>query len=219
MNFDRRILLAGGLLAAVWPAAGRSAVPPNRLLQFAIFRNGRPFGQYKVSFAQSGDLLTVTTDVAMSAKVAGLKVFDYTHYCQEIWRGPEFLEMRSRSVRDKGNSLNEEVTATRTELGVRVVTKKDRLTLAKEARPFTHWNADVIQGAMFNPQDGSQLFLTARPLGKQPVTLAGGAKATANRWAIRGDKQAIDEWYDDAGVWTGLTSYFPDKSIVEYRRV
>jgi hypothetical protein len=220
IQIDRRSALAGVLgLAAAFPGLGRAAVPASRALQFGVFRNGKPFGQYKVAFTPNGDLMTVVTDVAMSARVAGLLVFDYQHHCEETWRGPDFLEMKSHSVRDKGNSLNEEVTATRTDLAVRVTTKRDHLSLARDAKPFTHWNAAVLQGPMFNPQDGAQLFLTANAIGRSPATLASGAKLDANRWAVRGDNQAIDEWYDDAGVWAGLTSRFPDKSIVEYRRV
>ena len=74
-------------------------------------------------------------------------------------------------------------------------------------------------GPMFNPQDGTMLYdLAARPLGRDTVTLANGAKIPADHWAVRG-KQEIDDWYDEAGVWAGLRAIFPDKSVIEYRRV
>ena len=62
------------------------------------------------------------------------------------------------------------------------------------------------------------LRLTAQSMGHEPFVMGNGARAMGQHWAMRGESE-IDEWYDDAGQWMGLRAVFPDKSIVEYRRL
>ncbi len=217
-SFDRRALITGALAAAFVPGIALAGpVPPTNNLHFNILRNGKPFGQYNVAFATNGDLLTVTTDVAMNLRLATLTVFDYRHHCVETWRGGRFLEMRSSSVRDRSNDLTDTVTAVRSDLGIHISTNKGPLSAPLDANPLTHWNPAVLNGPLFNPQDGLMLEITALPMGRNAATLANGSQASATLWALRG-KQTLDEWYDDRGVWTGLKAVFPDKSIIEYRR-
>ncbi len=220
-TLDRRGLIAGVLSAAALPHLAQAAVPlfPRANQRFNILRNGKPFGSYRVNFATNGELTTVTTDVAMNMRVAGLQVFDYVHHCEEVWRGEQFQEMHARSVRDRASDQTDTVSAVRSNLAIHIVTNKASLSAPLNARPFTHWNQQVLKGPMFNPQDGTMLYdLAARPLGRDTVTLANGAKVPADHWAVRG-KQEIDDWYDEAGVWAGLRAIFPDKSVIEYRRV
>ena len=49
------------------------------------------------------------------------------------------------------------------------------------------------------------------------MTLADGRTVEAQVWALRGEAD-IDNWYDRAGVWTGLKGRLPDGSTLEYRR-
>ncbi len=72
-TLDRRMLIAGALSAAAPPALAWAA-PPNGLLRFAIFRNGKPFGSYSVSFASNGAATNVVHEVAMAMKIAGMSV-------------------------------------------------------------------------------------------------------------------------------------------------
>lgn len=221
---DRRALITGGaalgaLAGLALPGvAGAGPIPANGLLQFAIFRNGKPFGNYKVSFVTSGDLLTVTTDVAMNMRVAKLTVFDYRHHCQEMWRKGVFSELHSHTVRDNDQQGAETVDATRSDFDIRVVTKKGAMSAPPKANPLTHWNAATLGGPLFNPQDGLMLDLTSRDFGRDGVVMGNGTQMLARHVALRGSQQ-LDEWYDDAGLWAGLKGVFPDKSVIEYRRL
>jgi hypothetical protein len=213
----RRELIAGALAAAIPPAvalAAPAALPA--ALRFAVLRKGKPFGTYQVAFAQAGKQLTVTTDVAMNQKIAGVQVFDYVHHCVEIWRDGKFAELHSRTVRDRKDV--DEVNAVRDAYEIKIATNKTPNIAPANAAPLTHWNPATLTGPLFNPQDGRTLELKASQLGRDPVLLANGSQLTAAHWALRGG-QAIDEWYDDAGLWAGLKGVFPDKSVVEYRRL
>lgn len=213
-SFDRRALIAGVVSAATLPRIAMAAAPPNGSVHFNILRNGKPFGNYQLTFVKNGDTLTVTTDVAMAARVAGLTVFNYRHHCEEIWRGGRFMELHSNSLRDHDQDV---LTAVRTATNIAITNKDGPLVAPPTANPLTHWNEEVLQGPLFNPQTGFMLRLTAQPMGHEPFALANGAKVNATHWALRGESD-IDEWYDETGVWAGLRAVFPDKSIVEYRR-
>jgi hypothetical protein len=218
-SFNRRAVIGGALSAATLPRiALASPIPASNALHFDVFRNGKPFGKYQVLFTVAGNVMTVTSDVAMNLRIANLTVFDYQHHCEEIWRDGRFSEMRSHSLRDKGRTEADAVTAIRGEFGIHITTNKGPLSAPLNANPLTHWNPATLQGPMFNPQDGLVLDLTCHPMGRDGVTLATGVSLTANHWALRGS-QTLDEWYDDAGAWAGLKAIFPDKSTIEYRRI
>lgn len=220
-SFNRRTLIAS-VAAAAAPApvlaAAAAPAPTRSLVTFAVLRNGKPFGQYTVQFDRNGGQLTVTTNVAMSARIAGLTVFDYRHRCIETWIDGVFAEMNSHSIRDNQADEEDVVRALRTTQGVRVTSKHGELLLGLDARPFTHWNRVALDGPLFNPQTGLQLRLTAATVGKDVVQMANGSRVTANHWVLRGEAQ-IDEWYADSGAWYGLRGTLPDRSLLEYRRV
>jgi len=218
-NLDRRALIAGTLAAAsaqALPRLALAAMPTNASYKYAVLRNGKPFGTYGLVFATAGDTTTATTDVNMAAKVAGLTVFSYHHHCEEIWKAGRFQEMHSQSQRDSDKDF---CTAVRQPNGgIAITNKNGPLVAPPTANPYTHWNPAVITGPLFNPETGFMLRLSAQSMGHEPFVMGSGAKATGLHWAVRGESE-IDEWYDDAGLWMGLKAVFPDKSIVEYRRV
>jgi hypothetical protein len=216
----RRGLMAVGLSAAAVAALPRFAeanpVPPSGALRFNIVRKGKPFGQYAVTFATADKVLTVTTDVAMSEKIANVMVFDYHHHCVETWRDGRFSELHATTIRDRKKT--DEVHAVRGDYEIKITTDKGPDIAPVKAAPLTHWNMATLTGPLFNPQDGRMLDLKAQQLGRDPVLLASGASLGAAHWALHGADQ-IEEWYDDAGLWAGLKGLLPDKSVMEYRRV
>lgn len=213
---DRRLLITGALAAAAAP--GLALAAPAGVTRFAITRNGQPFGHYMVATAVRGNVTAVVSDVAMSARVAGVTVFNYRHHCEEIWRNGQFMEMRSHSVRDNQSDLEDIVTAARVTNGIRITNKAGLSVLPSGAHPFTHWNPETLKGPLFNPQDGALLRVTTAPVGKDAVTLANGSQVMGNHWTVRGETE-IEEWYDDTGAWLGLRGKLPDRSTLEYRRV
>ena len=217
-RLDRRRLIHAAAAFAALPALARAAAAPPVSARYAVLRNGKPFGQYNLTVASAGDVMTVTTDVAMSARIAGVTVFDYRHHCEETWKAGRFMAMRSHSVRDNQPDMRDAVTAVRVPEGLRVTNKSGLVLLSSDAHPLTHWNPDVLSGPLFNPQTGFSLNVTVTPLGRDAVVLASGAKVAANHWSLRGEAQ-LDDWYDDAGQWLGLRGVLPDRSLLEYRRV
>ncbi|MBN9319521.1 MAG: hypothetical protein BGN86_17225 [Caulobacterales bacterium 68-7] len=205
----RRLLaLAGGLIACpAWAAA-----PPNGRLNFDVFRGGERIGEHEMSFARSGEVTSVSCQAAMKFKIGPLGV-EYSHEARELWKDGVFqgLETSSRT-----NSKRESVSAERTSGGVAIDAGSGPKTAPAQISPLSHWNSAVLDGPLFNPQNGKILKVTVSRTA--PLLPGQGATPTGARWSLRGAAE-IDDWYDASGVWTALRGRLPDRSIMEYRRV
>lgn len=214
---DRRRLIVSGLAASAIPGLARAAIPASGRLNFNIFLDNRPFGQYAVVFVNDGELLKVTTDVHMIFQLLGVTSVQYRHHCEEIWRGGQFISLRSNSIRDNDAAESNTVSAVRDQFAIQVTTNKGNFVVPANANPLTHWNSATLGGPLFNPQDGNRLSFVTQEVGHDPFPTAKGARLNGVHWILRGDQQ-IDEWYDDNGIWGGLRGVLPNKSIIEYRR-
>jgi len=210
----RRLILAAGALAAA-PGPLLAAPPPNRRLAFAVLRNGERIGEHRMTFSGNADSLTVSTEVAMTVKLGGVTVYRYRHTAREFWAEGRFESLESVTDATAGDR---KVSARRTPAGVLICTGRREVTAPAGTAPLTHWNPKVFGGRLFNPQEGDLVRITAAPRGLRPVLLADGRSIDAQVWSLRGEAE-IDNWYDRAGVWTGLKGRLKDGSVIEYRRI
>ncbi len=210
---SRRGVTAMGLLLMV-PGPGRAA-PTNRRLAFAVFRNGARIGEHQMSLVDQPDGLNVSCDVSMVVKLGPVPVYRYTHRAVERWRAGRFVSLETST---NGGGKRQHVSARRAGGGVMIETDRGQISAPADAVPLTHWNAAVLAGRLFNPQDGNVLAITARRAGREAVRLADGRGVEAVRWSLRGETQ-IDDWYDEAGTWVALRGKLPDGSMMEYRRL
>jgi len=210
-----RRALAGAGLILLTPATVLAAPPAGRRLSFAVFRNGTRVGEQQMSFAGDPAQPVVTTEVRMVVKLGPVPVYRYVHHAVERWAGGRFAALETST---DANGKPWKVSARRGDGGLIIETSKGRVTAPANAAPFSHWNPDAFAGPMFNPQEGAMLKVTASRRGPTAVRLANGRQVQAAQWAVRGEAQ-IDDWYDEAGVWTGLSGKLKDGSLMEYRRL
>lgn len=196
----RRLMTAG--LATLAPGIALAATPASRRLAFAVMRDGTRIGEHTMTFSGDPASPTVTTDVTMVVKLGPVPVFRYRHHAVERWSGGRFTSLETAT---DSNGKAERVLARRTEEAVLIETAKGRITAPPGTRPFTHWNPRVFAGPLFNPQQGGMLKVVAR-------------QVSARQWAVRGEAE-IDDWYDEAGVWSALKGRLKDGSTMEYRRI
>lgn len=195
----RGFLVAGlGLLAA--PGVAAAAPPP--LLRFAVLRNGVRVGEHRMTFSRDGADLVARTEVAMTIKLGPVPVYRYRHTATERWRNGHFAALETAT------SANGQAKRVVAELGASAVAidgPAGKIRAPASAAPFTHWNPAAFAGPMFNPQEGIMLKVRA-------------SQVRPGHWAIRGEVE-IDNFYDEAGVWKGLTGKLEDGSRMEYRRI
>ncbi|MCR5878902.1 DUF6134 family protein [Phenylobacterium sp. J367] len=184
-------------------------------MAFAAYRNGRRIGEHRLTFEQAGADLTVRIRAEMAVAIGPVTLYRYLHEVEERWRAGRFESLASRT---NSGGKRERVSASRTASGVVIRVGEARTVAAQDTIPLTHWNTEVQRAPLFNPQTGKLLRLAVRPRSLEPVALADGRTVTARRVSFTGDAQ-IDNWYDEAGVWTALRGRLDDGSTMEYRRL
>jgi len=200
-GLSRRAVWTGVLgLAAAGPAL--AAPPADRRLEFAALRNGARIGLHRMSFSGPPDALTVVTEAEMTVKLGPVAVFRYRHHAVERWAGDRFAGIETST---DSNGRSQKVVARRSGAGVVIETGRGRIQAPASASPFTHWNPQAFQGPMFNPQDGKLLRVTA-------------VRTSPRQWTVRGEAE-IDDFYDEASVWSALRGKLRDGSTMEYRRL
>ena len=209
----RRALLA---LGAAVLADQAIAQTPRRAVAFQIWRNGVQIGTHTVGFATRGGQLVADIRADMRIKLGPVPVFTYRHEATETWDGGRFTSLSSRTTT---NGRVETVDARRGTAGLSIERGGGRaLSASADCAPLTHWNLEVLQGALFNPQTGALVRCSVARRGAQPVRLADGRSIPATGFALTGDADIVD-WYDDVGAWTALQARAQDKSLIEYRRL
>lgn len=206
------------LLGATSAWAQPAGVPPGGQLAFKVMRKGVHIGEHALTFTQDGDNLSVHTEVRITIKVGPVPVYHYVHRCTERWTGARFTNLES-STSANGVS-RESIKARRTSDGIYIEPAVgDPYTASADCLPLTHWNRLAYQGApLFNPQDGKPMHETLVSKGDDMVKLADGTSIRATRYSVKGDG-TMDDFYDAAGVWTGLHSKVQDGSYVDYLRL
>ncbi len=217
LTLSRRILLGAGLASALPLRPQAQTPPPPRLpLSFQIWRNGTMIGGHKVEFQGDDQDFVVAIEAHMLVKFGPIPVFRYEHQGQETWRGGRFLTLETHTTT---NGRREQLTAMRSETGVRISTGEDRSTTSPAgAHPLTHWNWSVLETPLFNPQTGAAVHDAVVRSAGQSARLADGRAVPATRYVLSGQAD-ITDWYDERGAWTGLRGKAPDGSFIDYRRV
>jgi len=210
----RTLLAAAGLMAAA-PTPLLAATPSSRRLTFQVFRNGERIGEHRMSFSGDSASPTVSTEVNMTVRLGSVPVYRYRHTAREVWVDGRFESLETVTDATAGDR---KVSARRTPSGVLIRTGRKEVLAPPGTAPLTHWNPNVLTGRLFNPQEGTLARITASPKGFRPITLADGRQVEGQMWSLRGEAE-IDNWYDRAGVWTGLKGRLEDGSRIEYRRV
>ena len=210
----RRTFLAAGLWLA--GPARLLAQPQRGPLTFEIWRKNAKIGSHQVSFEGDEKDFTASMAADILVKLGPIPLFHYRHQASEIWRGGRFYSLESHTVT---NGRREQVSATASAAGVEIATLGGRTFHgAANVHPWTHWNAAVLEGPLFNPQTGALLHEQVSLAPDQNVRLADGREVQATRYALTGNAD-ISDWYDASDTWTALRGKAPDGSYIDYRRV
>ena len=196
---SRRRAMAGLVLAV---AAPRPLLAMPSQLAFAALRNGQKIGEQRMSFQPQGDALVVRTSVEMAVKIGPVTLFRYRHQAAERWSGGRFESLETRT---NANGKLLTLWAQRAADAVEIAPGGGAAVRAPAAAlPFTHWNRNIATAPLFNPQDGKLLRETV--------------VATPTTLTFSGDAE-IQDRYDEAGTWIGLTGKLVDGSRLEYRPI
>ncbi|WP_291842359.1 DUF6134 family protein [Maricaulis sp.] len=194
------------LLLATVPLAAAEAETPRDVV-FDVFRNGSPFGEHAVRFAElPGGELQVDIDIELRVGFGPVTVFRYEHESEEVWADGQLQRLEASTLKDGDRE--------RYSLQRRSDGRFDNAGQVIEALvPSSHWSGySPGLPAVLNTETGEPMEVEIVDLGRTMVETAGGPVA-ARHLRMTGTV-SVDLWYDDAGRWVGCAFTIQNQDIV-----
>ena len=217
LMLDRRRFL-GGACATLWlpdSASANPRTPEGGRLAFSVLREGSDIGSHVVTFARTGDELTIRIAIDLVVKLGPVPLYRYEHRATEIWNGSSFASIDAQT-NDDGKRMT--VKAQRLASAVSVgSSNKGNYEAPANALPSTHWNRRMLDGPFFNTQTGELLSNAVTPRGMTTVETGSGRRINVRRFEIVGPI-TLESWYDDQQTWAGLQFKGQDGSQIVYKR-
>ncbi len=191
----------------------RLGLPASRRLAFSAFRNSNPLGRHEISFSERDGELLVDISVEYAVKFGPVTFFRYKLRGRETWSNGVLI---SAAAQTDNNGKRDYMRADRDGETLIVEGSKARRTAApRHCLLATHWNIAQLDGPMINPQDGSLLRFSVKPMGLSKLADSKRAPIMARRYALQG-KNPLELWYEDSGLWVGLRAKAVDGSVISY---
>ena len=208
----RLIMGAAAAFALTTQTSASSSIPPAGLQEFAIHRDGSPIGSYRATFVVAGERLLVEVDITVEINLAFITVYRFEHKRREVWQNGQLIELETRIDDDGAES---HVLAHAGAEGLEVDGPAGRIVVPRDIVPSGYWNAATVgQTRLLDSEDG--VILNIQISGGELETIAAGEREIrARHYRITGDLEK-DVWYDEAGVWVGLSFSARDGSKIEY---
>jgi hypothetical protein len=190
-------------------AAFALPIPRGDALAFEVLRNGTPIGEHHLSFSPDGNGgLTVSIDVALKVKFAGITVYTYGLQAKEIWTAGKFSSLHSM-VNNNGTQLEVEAHQVADGYLVTGINHSDpsknypRYVAPPDTLPLTYWNKAMLNGNILNIQTAHSYRVTVNSPGWNQLPTSNGGTIVAQRFDLTG-KLRLSVWYDQTNTWSGL---------------
>jgi hypothetical protein len=215
-NLTRRHAIIGLGASFAAPVLAQPAFQP-RDFTFRVIRKGSPMGTFATRFLYQGDRLTARTSVALEVRVAGLRVFRYSHESTEVRRGDELLSLQAETY-DDGPTYK--VSATPGAGGLSLEGPAgNRAVPTRTLTSNCCWHPGFIrpQQPVIDAERGRYETPRVEPLGQRTMTVMGTQRAvTGHRMVVSYANGEL--WYDTAGQWVHAVFNIKGESLT-YERI
>jgi hypothetical protein len=202
LAFALAVFLAGPAQAAT--TAGR--------LEFAVTRNGEPFGTHTVTVTAANGDLTARSAVALRAAVGPVTVYRYEHSCNERWRSGVLQALNCATLQDGRRS---QISATRAADAISVQGPGGVTMFPGNALPTSWWTRSVLERAsLIDADTGRAMPIRVTEVGEETLTI-GGQRVPTTHFRVQGTL-AMDIWYDMEGRWVSA-AFTARGQRIEYR--
>ncbi len=215
-HLTRRHAIVGLGASLAGPALAQPGSQP-RDLTFRVIRKGSPMGTFATRFAYQADRLIARTSVALEVRVAGLRVFRYSHESTEVRRGDELLSLQADTY-DDGPTYK--VSATPGAGGLMLEGPDNRRTVP--TRSLTSnccWHPGFVRTQQPVIDAERARYETPRidALGQRTMTVMGAPRTvTGHRMTVSYAHGEL--WYDAAGEWVHALFNIKGESLT-YERI
>lgn len=197
MTLTRRTALLGAAAFCAVPSFTAAATSSRR---FDFYRGDKRIGQQTITVSRSGDAVDVSVNIGIKVRLLGLPVYNYSLASRERWVAGKLQSLNSQT-NDNGTQASVQATAAGGGLSVRGSGYSG--ALSGHVATTTYWTPSFLERRTWvSTQDGQPLSVGPRQVGRVRVPGPGGT-VSATRWAVGGDLNTLNLFYDDAGEWVG----------------
>lgn len=184
-------------------------------VSYEVFRNSKPVGNYSIKFSPAGESLQVAVEMQIETKIFGLFSYDYLYQATEVWAADQ---LESLDVRMLTNGDEEKIRAVRRGDQLQLVDAEGKQReLPAKLLTTHHWLDDILaQPEVLNTLNGRVSRLDVKResesvwlIDQQPVSVVG--------YRLGGDLDNTLSWYDEQGLWRGMSFKAKDGSTIEVR--
>lgn len=185
------------------------------IVNYDVYRNDKPVGQYRINFEPSQEQLKVEVEMRIETRIFGLFSYDYNYRAQEVWRDDQ---LESLVVIMVTNGDEEQIKARRQGDLLEVIDQKGRERLLPPNLLTTHHWFDTIltQSQVLNTLNGKTSEMAVQSEAEQVWTIDGLAVPVTG-FRLGGDLDNTLSWYDQSGIWRGMTFKAKDGSTIDVR--
>lgn len=185
------------------------------IVNYDVYRNDKPVGEYRINFEPSQEQLKVEVEMRIETRIFGLFSYDYNYRAQEVWRDDQ---LESLVVNMVTNGDEEQIQARRQGDLLKVIDQKGRERLLPAKLLTTHHWFDTIltQSQVLNTLNGETSEIAVQSEAEQVWTIDGLAVPVTG-FRLGGDLDNTLSWYDQSGIWRGMTFKAKDGSTIDVR--
>ena len=185
------------------------------IVNYDVYRNDKPVGQYRINFEPSPERLKVEVEMQIETKIFGLFNYDYHYRAREVWRNDQ---LESLAVTMVTNGDEEQIQAKRQGDLLEVIDQKGRERMLPAGLLTTHHWFDTIltQSKVLNTLNGKTSEIAVKSESEQ-IWMIDGLQVPVTGFRLGGDLDNTLSWYDEAGIWRGMTFKAKDGSTIDVR--
>ncbi len=176
---------------------------------FKVLINEREVGSHKFVVVEQGELVSVSSTMALDFKVFLVKRVTYQHQANEIWRGSCLTDVSSQTERQ---SKKQWLQASAVASGLSVQNEQGVETIEGCVRSFAYWNPDLLRGEqLLNVETGEYM----------PVVISSrvAPEDGTTHMTIAARKSDIHLQYSAAGDWLSLQTKLKTGAVLKYQRI
>jgi hypothetical protein len=215
-HLTRRHAIVGLGASLAGPALAQPAFQP-RDLTFRVMRKGSPMGTLATRFVYQGDRLIARTSVALEVRVAGLRVFRYSHESSETRRGDELVSLQAETY-DNGPTYK--VSATPAAGGLKLEgPDNNRAISPRSLSSNCCWHPGFVRPRqpVIDTERARYEVPRVEPLGQCTMTVMGAPRVAAgHRLTVSYANGEL--WYDATGDWVYAVFNIKGESLT-YERI
>lgn len=184
-------------------------------VNYDVFRNGKPVGHYRIRFETESERLSVDVEMKIQTRIFGLFSYDYTYAAREVWQNDR-LNSLEVSMLTNGDLETIEVQRQGDQLKVKDQKGGER-DLPIDLLTTHHWFEQILQQReVLNTLTGKVSKIDVRPE-KSADWGIGGDRVSVTGYRLGGELDNTLSWYDQSGVWRGMTFDAKDGSTIDVR--